>query len=309
MALTNILDLSKKIVTGKQLDLKHVNKGFCTDAPRCLVLDDISLTVLAGEFLVILGPSGCGKSTLLRIIAGLESPDPTPERELLLDGKPITGPGPDRGFVFQSFSSFPWLTAKQNVQFGLQFFIKDKHERERRSLEYLKLVGLLEQADFYPKNLSGGQQQRVAIARTLATRPQLLLMDEPYAALDAQNRELQQAELISIWRNTRPTILFVTHDITEAAFLGQRVIVFGERPATIIEEVNTEKELEHRIRRKLLSPESAEDSTRRARLSRELGLSIESLSMNERGSWIREQPEFYELVAKLKHLLPHPSKR
>jgi NitT/TauT family transport system ATP-binding protein len=263
---------------------------------------------LPGEFLVILGPSGCGKSTLLRIIAGLEPADFMPETELLLDGKAITGPGPDRGFVFQSFSSFPWLTAKQNVEFGLRFFIKDGRERESRALEYLKLVGLLDQADSYPKNLSGGQQQRIAIARTLATRPQLLMMDEPYAALDAQNRELQQAELIKIWRSTRPTILFVTHDITEAAFLGQRVIVFGERPAGIIEEVNTEKELENKIRDKLLSPDSTEDASRRARLSRDFALSMESLSMNERGSWVREQPEFYELVAKLKHILPRPTR-
>lgn len=259
------------------LRIRHLSKTFTGPRSRHEVLADLQLLVEGGTFVTILGPSGCGKSTLLRIIGGLEVPDARPETELILGDAEIRGPGPDRGFVFQSYSSFPWLTAQQNVMFGLQFGVLDRSERERIARSYLELVGLLDHADFYPRDLSGGQQQRIAIARTLATQPRLLLMDEPFAALDALNREYQQAELLRVWQETKPTILFVTHDIAEAVFLGTRVIVMSQRPATILADVDVEAEWAARL-----------GSDRPA----------------SRGPWLRERPEFYELVAELKRRLP-----
>ncbi|WP_104979220.1 ABC transporter ATP-binding protein [Sorangium cellulosum] len=287
--------------TGKPLVLRALSKTF---PGGTRVLSDLCLSVGPGEIVVFLGPSGCGKTTCLRIVAGLERPDPRPETELLLGDRPIRGPGPDRGFVFQSYSSFPWLTVKQNVLFGLQYCLPTRAERERRAAAYLELVGLTALASAYPRDLSGGQQQRVAIARTLATRPNLLLMDEPYAALDAQNREAQQAELLRIWRESRPTILFVTHDIPEAVFLAQRVVIFGERPAGIVAEVRTEEELEQKIARDALRRAAAGDRGREDALRALLGRPVDAVTFEQRGPWLREQPEFYELTARLKSLLP-----
>lgn len=288
------------------LTVRNLYKSFQTNGQWQTILDGIDLTVKAGEFLVLLGPSGCGKSTLLRIIAGLEAADVHPDTQLLLGGRPISGPGPERGFVFQSYSSFPWLTAKGNVEFGLRAIICDRRERERRALHYLELVGLSDRVDYYPRDLSGGQQQRVAIARTLATSPQLLLMDEPYAALDAQNREAQQTELLRIWREARPTILFVTHDISEAVYLGRRIIVLGQRPAIIVADLETEHELEARID---LRVHGAAQHARVEVVPRTVPLEVprEQLTIENRAGWIREQPEFYELLARLKHMLPRPN--
>ena len=271
--------------SGKALHLRKLNKSFFLNGKKKTILNSIDLDVQPGEFITVLGPSGCGKSTLLRIIAGLERPDLDPDTELLLDGRPIQGPGPDRGLVFQTYSSFPWLTVKENVKFGLRFILKDKQEQEERAQVYLDLVGLSQYQNVYPRQLSGGQQQRVAIARTLATRPQLLLMDEPFAALDAQNRELQQTELLRIWKETQPTILFITHDIAEAIYLGQRVIVLSHQPASILAEVNTIQELEEKIMARSSS-----------------AMRTELIPLN-RGDWIHGQPEFFELIARLKKLL------
>ncbi|WP_437518295.1 ABC transporter ATP-binding protein [Sorangium sp. So ce1099] len=290
--------------TGKSLVLRALSKTFADGGGGRAVLRDLDLCVATGELVVILGPSGCGKTTCLRIVAGLEAPDPGPGTELLLGGEPIRGPGPDRGFVFQSYSSFPWLTVRENVLFGLQFCVPDKAERERRASAYLELVGLKAFASSYPRDLSGGQQQRVAIARTLATQPSLLLMDEPYAALDAQTREAQQAELLRIWRERRPTILFVTHDISEAAFLAERVVIFGERGAGVVAEVRTQPELEEKIARDALRRAAAGDRGRADALAALLGRPVDAVTIEQRGPWIREQPEFYELTARLKSLLP-----
>ncbi|WP_437738766.1 ABC transporter ATP-binding protein [Sorangium sp. So ce1335] len=290
--------------TGKSLVLRGLSKTFTDSGGERPVLRDLDLRVAEGELVVILGPSGCGKTTCLRIVAGLETPDPRPGTELLLGGEPIRGPGPDRGFVFQSYSSFPWLTVKENVLFGLTFCLPDKAERERRASAYLELVGLTAFASSYPRDLSGGQQQRVAIARTLATQPSILLMDEPYAALDAQTREAQQTELLRIWRERRPTILFVTHDIAEAAFLAERVVIFGERGTGVVAEVRTERELEQKMAREALDRAAAGDRGRADALSALLGRPVDTVTIEQRGPWIREQPEFYELTARLKRLLP-----
>ena len=184
----------------------------------------------AGEFLVLVGPSGCGKSTLLDLIAGLTEPA---GGQILLDGKPVTGPGLDRGVVFQQYALFPWRTAQANVEFGLEVKGVSRRRRAARAREVLELVGLEGFADRYPHELSGGMKQRVAIARSLAYEPDVLLMDEPYAALDAQTRESLQDELLAIWRRTGTTIVFITHSIDEAVYLGERVAVMTSRPGRI----------------------------------------------------------------------------
>jgi NitT/TauT family transport system ATP-binding protein len=201
----------------------------------------VTLTVERGEFLVILGPSGCGKTTLLRMIAGLEIPDPSVEGEdprngkILIEGEEISGPGADRGMVFQSYTSFPWLKVKDNIAFGLRLKKMDKYEIDDRVQQYLRMVSLSNFADAYPSALSGGMKQRVAIARTLANEPKVLLMDEPFGALDAQTRNEMQKFLLDISAEQKITIIFVTHDIEEAVFLGDRVFVSTPRPCQLKE--------------------------------------------------------------------------
>ena len=197
---------------------------------RFTALEDITLDVRTGEFLALVGPSGCGKSTLLDLLGGLTLPT---SGRILLDGRPIEGPARDRGIVFQQYALFPWRTAAQNVEFGLDIAGFKASERRERALHYLELVGLSAFAERYPHELSGGMKQRVAIARSLAYDPEVLLMDEPFAALDAQTRETLQGELLRIWRTTGKTILFITHGIDEAVVLGQRVAVMTSRPGRI----------------------------------------------------------------------------
>ena len=199
-------------------------------ARRFTALADITLDVRAGEFLALVGPSGCGKSTLLDLLGGLTTPT---SGRILLDGRPISGPARDRGIVFQQYALFPWRSAAQNVEFGLDIAGLKARERREKALHYLELVGLSGFADRYPHELSGGMKQRVAIARSLAYDPEVLLMDEPFAALDAQTRETLQGELLRIWRATGKTILFITHGIDEAVVLGQRVAVMTSRPGRI----------------------------------------------------------------------------
>ncbi|MBR1231820.1 ABC transporter ATP-binding protein [Bradyrhizobium sp. AUGA SZCCT0182] len=197
---------------------------------RFPALEDITLDVRPGEFLALVGPSGCGKSTLLDLLGGLTAPT---SGRILLDGRPIEGPARDRGIVFQQYALFPWRTAAQNVEFGLDIAGFKARERRERAMHYLELVGLSAFAERYPHELSGGMKQRVAIARSLAYDPEVLLMDEPFAALDAQTRETLQGELLRIWRTTGKTILFITHGIDEAVVLGQRVAVMTSRPGRI----------------------------------------------------------------------------
>lgn len=197
---------------------------------KTLALQATDLTVTKNDFLTILGPSGCGKSTLLRIIAGLETPS---TGEVLLEGKRVTGAGADRGMVFQSYTLFPWLTVFENICFGLREKAMPFETQQDIAYKYIKLVGLTGFEKHFPKQLSGGMQQRTAIARALANDPKMLLMDEPFGALDHQTRELMQDLLLNIWENDRKTVLFVTHDIDEAIFLGSRVAVMSARPGRI----------------------------------------------------------------------------
>ena len=198
--------------------------------PATRAIEPISLQVEDNDFITILGPSGCGKSTLLRIVAGLDAPT---SGRVLLDGAPVTGPGADRGMVFQSYTLFPWLTVRQNICFGL----REKNMPEAQQKEicgfYLDRVGLTAFADHLPRQLSGGMQQRTALARALANNPRVLLLDEPFGALDHQTRELMQELLLGIWEQQRKTVLFVTHDIDEAVFMGSRVVVMSARPGRI----------------------------------------------------------------------------
>lgn len=200
------------------------------DGPRLLALDNINLQVKAGEFLCIVGPSGCGKSTLLHLIAGLQHPT---SGQILVDDKPVDDPGTDRILIFQELGLFPWLTVGQNIEFGLKMKDVAKAERAERIQYYLRLVHLSQFKDSYTHQLSGGMRQRVALARALATEPDVLLMDEPFAALDAQTRDLLHDELERIWAETGRTIIFVTHNVREAVRLGDRVALFTFRPGRI----------------------------------------------------------------------------
>ncbi|WP_243375142.1 ABC transporter ATP-binding protein [Geotalea sp. SG265] len=212
------------------VDIENLSKRYISKAGGdCLALDDLNLSIEKGEFFALLGPSGCGKSTLLHIIGGLNSAD----GKILINGQPVKGPGLNRGIVFQEYALFPWLTVVENVAFGLKMKGVAKRERLQTARECLALVGLSGFEERYPDQLSGGMKQRTAIARALAYDPEVLLMDEPFAALDAQTREILQGELLKIWEKTGKTIIFVTHSIEEAVFLAQRVAVITSRPGRI----------------------------------------------------------------------------
>jgi NitT/TauT family transport system ATP-binding protein len=199
-------------------------------------LDNVSLEIGDREFVALLGPSGCGKSTLLYLVGGFL---PVEQGAIRVEGRPIAGPGPDRGIVFQHFALFPWKTVLQNVLYGLEKQGMAREDRVRRAREFIELVGLGGFEDSYPSQLSGGMKQRAAIARTLAIDPRILLMDEPFGALDAQTRSLMQAELLRIWERSRKTVVFVTHDVQEAVFLAERIAVMSARPGHIKEIVET----------------------------------------------------------------------
>ncbi len=218
------------MVNGAKLVIDNVRKVFSTKNGEVIALDQASFSVKEGEFITILGPSGCGKSTILRVVAGLEEPS---SGHVYLDGKEIKGPGPDRGMVFQSYTLYPWLTVEQNIAFGLQLKGVSKKEQQEISHHYLELIGLKGFEKHYPIQLSGGMKQRVAIARALANDPEILLMDEPFGALDAQTRSIMQEILLKVWEETKKTILFITHDVEESIFLGDTVYVMTARPGRI----------------------------------------------------------------------------
>src|SRR5947199_2908402 len=201
-----------------------------------LALDDVSLAVGEREFLALLGPSGCGKSTLLYLIGGFL---PIEQGAIRVEGAPLAAPGPDGGIVFQHFALFPWKTVRGNVLYGLEKAGVEAEERKRRAQSYIDLVGLTGFEESYPSQLSGGMKQRAAIARTLAIDPKILLMDEPFGALDAQTRSLMQTELLAIWQRSPKTVIFVTHDVQEAVYLAQRVAVMSARPGRIKTIVDT----------------------------------------------------------------------
>lgn len=211
---------------------KIYSRGGRNSGEDTYALKDVSLTIKEGEFVSLLGPSGCGKTTLLKALDGLV---PITGGEIRVSGKKVTAPGRERAFVFQDFRLFPWRTVLGNVCFPLERILPSKKEREERAIFYLEMVGLEKFVKHHPHELSGGMQQRVGIARALAMDPEILLMDEPFGALDAQTRELMQGELLKIWQLTGKTVVFVTHSVDEALFLSQTVAVFSSRPGTIID--------------------------------------------------------------------------
>jgi NitT/TauT family transport system ATP-binding protein len=213
------------MLTVENLNKKYVSHGSVTSA-----LVDINLRIEEGEFVCLLGPSGCGKSTLLKIIAGLI---PATSGRITINGRPVNGPGPERAVVFQDYALFPWMTVRDNVEFGLEARRLPVAERREVSSRLLKVVGLSDFAERFPHQLSGGMKQRVSIARALAVDPSLLLMDEPFGALDAQTRHLLQDELLRVWREYRKTVVFVTHSIEEAIYLSDRIVVMTARPGRV----------------------------------------------------------------------------
>jgi len=214
-----------------KLSVNGVRKVFEGRSGDVVALDGVDFEIAEKEFVTVIGTSGCGKSTLLSIIAGLEEET---EGVVLLDGEEVYAPGRDRGVVFQSYTLFPWMTAQKNVEFALR---GSKRERADVARQHLEMVGLEGFADAYPSQLSGGMRQRIAIARALSYKPQVLLMDEPFGALDAQTRQLMQELLTKIWEEHRMTVMFVTHDIDEAVFLSDRVLVMTARPGRIKEDI------------------------------------------------------------------------
>lgn len=214
------------------LEVKEVQKIFNTAKGDITALKNINFKAHRREFVSVIGASGCGKSTLIRILAGLESAS---SGEVLLDGMPVSGPGPDRGMVFQGYTLFPWLTVKKNVMFGLRSQGMTLATSESEALQWIDLVGLAKFAESYPDQLSGGMKQRVAIARALANKPRILLMDEPYGALDAQTRCKMQSYLLQIWHNIDITVLFITHDLDEAIYLSDRILVLKSHPGEVEE--------------------------------------------------------------------------
>ena len=224
--------MSKLLIEGVSRTFPGVRDGVPTQA-----LQPTTLAVADNDFITVVGPSGCGKSTLLRIVAGLDTPT---AGRVLLDGTPVTGPGADRGMVFQSYTLFPWLTARQNICFGLREKQMPLRQQDEIAMHYIAKVGLAGFEHHYPKMLSGGMQQRTAIARALANDPKILLLDEPFGALDNQTRGLMQELLLGIWETDQKTVLFVTHDIEEAIFMASRVVVMSARPGRLKADVRVD---------------------------------------------------------------------
>jgi len=229
--MTNLHAIEEKAKGKPLIVIEGLNKVYTSRKSSFEALRDVQLEIERNEFLSILGPSGCGKSTLLRIVAGLE--DAT-SGEISVDGAPVVGPGAERGMVFQGYTLFPWLTVRQNIEYGLKLKGISMLERRSISSHYLKLIKLESFANTLPKQLSGGMKQRVAIARALANRPKVLLMDEPFGALDAQTKIDMQEMLLEVWEKEKTTVIFITHDIDEAVYLSQRVVVMGAHPGRLI---------------------------------------------------------------------------
>lgn len=228
------------VITASRITKEYLDGAFVS-------LKDASLSFGEDEFVVFLGPSGCGKTTMLRILAGLEYPT---RGELTMQGEPIVGPGPDRGMIFQAYTSLPWLTALQNIEYGMKIIGIPTEERHKKAKEMLELVHLEKFADLYPASMSGGMKQRVAIARTLAQEPKVLLMDEPFGALDAQVRWEMQEMMIDVINKSRKTIIMVTHDIQEAIFLADRIVFFTRSPGQIKADIKMEFKKGQRINMK-----------------------------------------------------------
>ncbi|WP_231134271.1 ABC transporter ATP-binding protein [Motilibacter deserti] len=220
-----------------KISVRSVSKTFDLAGHELAALQDVSLDIADNEFVTVVGPSGCGKTTLMNILAGLEEPT---GGHAVVDGREVSGPGPDRGVIFQQYALFPWLTVRRNVEFGLREQGVGRRERRELADHYLRLVGLEQFADALPKTLSGGMRQRCAIARAYAVNPSILLMDEPFGALDALTRVNLQEQLLQTWNEERRTVLFITHDVDEAVFLANRVVVMAARPGRVFDVIDVD---------------------------------------------------------------------
>lgn len=254
------------------LQISHLHKQFETQKGPLLALKDINMQVETGEFVCSVGASGSGKSTLLRLVAGLEQPT---SGNITVDGHPVIGPGADRGMVFQHYTLYPWMSVQKNVEFGPKLQRLPAKERRERASYYLDVVGLAQFSQVLPKALSGGMKQRVAIARALACHPKILLMDEPFGALDVQTKETMQQFMLDLWKQLNISILMITHDVNEAVFLSQRIYVMSARPGTVQKEVIIN-----------LGSDSA-----------------------ERSYAVRRTPEFYHYCEEITDLLRDPQKQ
>jgi NitT/TauT family transport system ATP-binding protein len=219
------------------ITVDRVRKVFPLKGEQFVALGDVSIELADNEFVTVVGPSGCGKTTLMNILAGLETPT---SGRALVDGKSVTGPGPDRGVIFQQYALFPWLSVRKNVEFGLRTAGVKAVERRRIADHFIDLVGLSDFADALPKTLSGGMKQRVAIARAYAVNPSILLMDEPFGAVDALTRVRLQEQLLATWSQEKRSVVFITHDVDEAVYLANRVIVMAARPGRIVEVIDVD---------------------------------------------------------------------
>ncbi|EAQ02567.1 taurine ABC transporter, ATP-binding protein [Pseudooceanicola batsensis HTCC2597] len=224
-------------MTTSKISFRNATKVFGAPDSGVTALKNLNLDIRDGEIVTVVGPSGCGKSTAMNMVAGLLD---VTSGEVLVDGKPVLGPGPDRGVIFQQYALFPWLTVRQNVEFGLKLQGMDRAKRKERALHYLGLVGLASFSEAYPKTLSGGMKQRCAIARAYAVNPSVLLMDEPFGALDALTRVKLQDQLLDTWSKDKRTVMFITHDVDEAVYIAHRVIVLAARPGRLQEIVEVD---------------------------------------------------------------------
>lgn len=222
-------------VASSKILAKHIDKVYTSGKKSTKAIENASIDILDNDFVCIVGPSGCGKSTILRMLAGLDFPT---AGEIIVNDKKVTGPGPDRGMVFQTYTLFPWMTVEDNIKFGLKIKKLPKEEQKQITERYLDIIGLKKFAKSYPKELSGGMKQRVAIARALANQPEVLLMDEPFGALDPHTKSMMQLLMREIWEKEHPTVVFITHDIDEAVFLANKVYVMSARPGRMVKEVN-----------------------------------------------------------------------
>ena len=240
--------------TTAKISVQGVRKTFQLKNEEFVALEHVDLAIADNEFVTVVGPSGCGKSTLMNILAGLETPT---SGHALVDGREVSGPGPERGVIFQQYALFPWLTVRKNVEFGLKVAGVPKSQRRERAEYFIRMVGLEQFADALPKMLSGGMKQRCAIARAYAVNPSILLMDEPFGALDALTRVKLQEQLLDTWNREKRTVMFITHDVDEAVFLSNRVIVMAARPGRIYDviDVNLPYPRDEEVR---LSPEFGE---------------------------------------------------
>ncbi len=242
------------------LEISQLHKQFPGKKKPLIALKDINMHVETGEFVSVVGASGSGKSTLLRLVAGLDFPT---SGLITVDSQPVVGPGADRGLVFQKYTLYPWMTVQKNVEFGLKLLGINHQERRELASYYLKIVDLTKFAKSLPKELSGGMKQRVAIARALATKPKILLMDEPFGALDIQTKENMQQFLLEIWSKTDSTILMITHDVREAVFLSQRIYVLSARPGTVKQEfkINLPSDRNYQVKRQVSFHQQVDEIT------------------------------------------------